>query len=196
MGAPVADLQKLGLKLFTADGVAVAPREFVPIFHRWIQGGALSDLLLVDIADYEHVPEGPGVVLVAHDGNFSVDLGGGRMGLLYTRKQPAAGDLAARLHSLAKTVLGACQLLESDPALAGRMRFRGDRLQLIANDRLLAPNDAATLATLRPAVDALLTTLYGDGSCTVQHDPDPRQRLTLSVQAPHPVSVADLLQRL
>ena len=30
-------------------------------------------------------------MLVAHEGNFSLDLGGGRMGLAYNRKTPVDG---------------------------------------------------------------------------------------------------------
>ena len=57
----------------------------IPVFHRWIQQQALPGLLL-DVADYRHVPEGPGVVLVAHEAIYGLDQGGGRLGLLYNRR--------------------------------------------------------------------------------------------------------------
>ena len=63
MSAPIEELQRIGVKLFMVDGVSVRPREFVPVFHRWIQTQAVRDQLLIDVADYEHVPEGPGVLL-------------------------------------------------------------------------------------------------------------------------------------
>src|SRR4030095_5221476 len=74
MGAAIEALQRIGVKLFAADGSSVQPREFVPIFHRWIQTQAVANHLLIDVADYAHVPDGPGVLLVAHEGNFSLDL--------------------------------------------------------------------------------------------------------------------------
>lgn len=195
MSAPVEELQRIGIKLFMADGVSVRPREFVPVFHRWIQTQAVSDQMLIDIADYAHVPNGPGVVLVAHQGNFSVDLTGSHMGLAYNRKVPASGALADRLRGVARTTLDACRLLEDEPALGGRIRFRGDELHVFANDRLQAPNTAETLVAFQPALEALLRALYGDAACTVTPEADPQERFGVRVQAPTPASVRELLER-
>jgi hypothetical protein len=194
--AALEELQRIGIKLFAADGAALRPRELVPVFHRWIQTQAIRELLLIDVADYAHVPGGPGVMLVAHEGNFSLDLGGGRMGLSYTRKIPAPGTLAERVRGVARTALDACRRLESEAGLNGRLRFRADELVLFANDRLLAPNSAATLAGFRPAVQELLRGLYGDVECTVTPEPDARERFSVHVRAPAAASVHQLLQRL
>jgi len=197
MGAPIEELQRIGLKVFASDDSAVRAREFVPIFHRWIQTRALGELLLVDVADYAHVPEGPGAVLVAHEGNFSIDLADERLGLLFYRKTPAPGTLVDRLRRLAHITLQAARLLEQDPALAGRLRFRGEALELFANDRLLAPNDDATRMAFAPALRELLTTLYGAVDCRVETPQrDRRERFALHITAPAAVSVADLLTRL
>jgi len=190
-----ADVQRVGLKLYCADGVAMRPHELVPVFHRWIQQRAV-DQMLIDVADYEHVPDGPGVVLVAHEGNYSIDCAGGAMGLMYYRKQPVDGDLAARLVSLTRTVLQAARLLEQDGALGGRLRFRGDRLELFANDRLRAPNVEASYSAFRPLLDGLLGRLYGDTRCTIGRASDPRDRFSVSVSAPVAPSVEQLLARL
>lgn len=195
MSETLTDLQRIGIKLFCADGVAVRPQELVPIFHGWIQRHDVEQML-VDVADYDHVPAGPGVVLVAHEGNYSIDLGDGQIGLMYTRKQPVAGDLAARLASLARTVLQAARLLERDAALGGRMRFRGERVSLFANDRLRAPNDAATYAAFQPVLDAFLRRLYGDAPCTVTRPRDTRERFGFQIAAATAVGVDDLLARL
>ncbi|MEO8603776.1 MAG: hypothetical protein ABI629_14475 [bacterium] len=195
MSEQLADLQRIGLKLFCADGAAVQPHEFVPIFHHWIQQHSVEQML-IDVANYEHVPDGPGIVLVAHEGNYSIDLGGGQLGIMYTRKAPVQGDMVARLTSLARTVFGAARLLEQDAALGGRLRFRGDRLALFANDRLRAPNDAPTYAAFQPTLDALLHKLYGDAKCEVARPGDPRSRFGVSITASIPASVDELLARL
>lgn len=195
MAAPLAELQRLGLKLACAEGVALPAHDLVPVWHRWIQQRAVEQLL-IDVADYEHVPEGPAVVLVAHEGNYALDGGDGVLGLMYYRKQPAAGDLAARLASLARTVLTAARLLEQDPALGGKVRFRADRLELFANDRLRAPNVAATYAAFQPTLDALLETLFPGTPCDIQRPSDPRDRFTLRITAPQPATVDQLLARL
>ena len=73
------DLQKIGMKFFAEDGSTIDLVEFIPIFHRWIQNKALSDLL-IDVADYSHVHAGPGILLIAHEGNYAVDETGNRRG--------------------------------------------------------------------------------------------------------------------
>ena len=63
---------------------------FIPLFHRFIQQGALEGML-IDVADYAHVPGGPGVLLVGHDVDYAIDSNRGRASLLVTRKR--FGDL-------------------------------------------------------------------------------------------------------
>ena len=55
------DAEKLQLKIFvTADSARAAqPDAFIAVFHRWIKDGTLPELVL-DVANYAHVPEGPG----------------------------------------------------------------------------------------------------------------------------------------
>src|SRR2546423_15285818 len=86
------DSHKLVLKFFLDDPSAVPETSFVPVFHSFIQTHALPDHLLIDVADYTHVPDGPGTVLVSHEANLYMDHSvGGRLGLMYQRKQPIAG---------------------------------------------------------------------------------------------------------
>jgi hypothetical protein len=37
-----------------------------PLFHEWIRTDRLPDETFIDVADYSHLKDGPGVVLVAH----------------------------------------------------------------------------------------------------------------------------------
>jgi hypothetical protein len=194
MPAALSDLHRIGIKVPSADG-ALPARDLVPVFHRWIQTGAIPGHLLIDVADYDHVPEGPGVLLVAHEGNLGMDLIGGRLGLLYYRKQPLAGDLAARLRACIATALHACRLLERDAALAGRVRFNAGTLEIFANDRLHAPNEAATYDAFQPVLDGLLRTLYGDARCNVERPADARARFGVTVTGPT-ATVDQLLARL
>src|SRR5205814_1119849 len=120
---------------------------------------ALADHLLIDVADYKHVPEGPGTVLVSHEANIYTDQGEGRLGLLYFRKQPFAGaaTFAERLRATFRDALEACNLLEEEPALHGRVRFRTDELLFRVYDRLLAPNTDETFAEVKPELEAFLS---------------------------------------
>src|SRR5471032_3277875 len=93
---------KLTVKIFT-DSDPFAPDEFIPIFHRWIQDQSLPNHLLIDVADYAHVPAGPGTLVVASEANIHMDRSENRLGLLYVRKQPLAG--ANTLHDQLRSVL-------------------------------------------------------------------------------------------
>ena len=196
MDHAVAELQRIGLKLFIEDEENAAPRptDFIPVFHDWIQRHAV-DGLLIDVADYDHLAEGPGVMLVAHEGNYCIDRRD-RVGLLYSRKHPIEGPLSQRLTSLCQILLKAARLLEDEPQLGGRVKFGGDEIQLIANDRLLAPNTEAALTALRPALAEFLGKLYNGDECQVSRDVDPRERLTLTIKAPQPIPLQTLLDRM
>src|SRR5437762_11773460 len=116
------DSHKIAVKFF-ADLAPEASGQnevhFVPIFHSWIQTQAVPDHLLVDVADYAHVHHGPGAVLIAHEANFSTDNTDGRLGLMYVRKQPAAGSFAERVRQALVAALEGCKRLEDDPNVAG-----------------------------------------------------------------------------
>ena len=107
----VEGLHRFGLKLFVDADAVVSPHAYIPVFHRWIQTGSV-DGLLIDVADYSNLADGPRVLLVAHEGNYAIDDSGGRPGLVYTRKQPLDGPFADRLDTVSRTLLGAARLLE------------------------------------------------------------------------------------
>ena len=91
------ETHKIIVKFFVEDASRIRGEQFVPIFHSWIQQKAIPEHLLIDVADYQHVAGGPGTLLVAHEANFSTDREDGQLGLMYTRKQPAAGEFSDRL---------------------------------------------------------------------------------------------------
>lgn len=189
------DLYRLGVKFFAGDGATIALPEFLPVFHRWIQQGVLDGLLL-DVADYSHVHAGPGVLLIAHEGNYSVDESGDRRGMAYYAKYPQPGVLPDRLRAICSKTLHACRLLEQEPALGGRMKFNGGEFQVFANDRLLAPNTDATTSALRPAIDVLVGKLYPGAKCEFAREQDPKERFSVTVKVSVDASIAELLGRI
>tara|TARA_B100000686_G_scaffold287783_1_gene313482 strand:- start:471 stop:1058 length:588 start_codon:yes stop_codon:yes gene_type:complete len=83
----------------------VDPESVIPVFNRWISDRTLEDHLMIDIADYRHVPNGPSVILVGHEADIVIDHGDGWPGLAYIRKgnwQEASNDhgdaLSLRIH--------------------------------------------------------------------------------------------------
>ena len=90
------NLERVGVKFFCDAGEAVELSELIPVFHRWIQTNALGRLL-IDVADYSHMTEGPGVILVGHEGIYAMDETGGRRGLVYYVRRPVDGSLTEHL---------------------------------------------------------------------------------------------------
>lgn len=189
------ELHKLGVKLFVQDPTPVELLEFIPIFHRWIQTKALDDLL-IDVADYSHVHAGPGILLVAHEGNYGFDETGNRRGLLYYSKHSLEGNLAARLTTVCRKTLKACRLLEQEPELEGRIKFRGEELQVFANDRLIAPNTDETFAAFESALSEFLAKLYPGEEYLLIRETDPRERFSVTARTSVSVEVGTLLERL
>src|SRR5262249_51825188 len=126
----------------------------------------------------------------------------GRLGLLYSRRRethPSRQGLQSvgeRLASVFQCALAACQRLEAEPALAGRCRFRGEEMLLRCNDRLQAPNTAATYHDLKYALDPFLATLYPGQRVTLEHVREGSSRLTVVIKAAENPDVETLLQRL
>jgi hypothetical protein len=119
-------------------------------------------------------------------------MSGGRVGLLYYRKAPVDGPL-----SIVKSALQACSLIESDPLLNGQMRFRTNELAIVANDRLAAPNNDATLSLLTPPLSAALARILPENKFTLKRSSaNPKERFAVTVETGESASVDTLLARI
>ncbi|MBV8804423.1 MAG: hypothetical protein JO042_05235 [Sinobacteraceae bacterium] len=189
------DLHKFGIKFFAADAEGIDILKLIPIYHRWIQQNALEDLL-IDVADYSHVPAGPGVMLIAHEGNYALDETGHERGVVYYSKHELTGELPERFARVARKALRAAQLMSEDTELGGALKLPGNRLEFFANDRLAAPNTDATYTELQPALDTFLHRLYAGAPYSLARETDPKERLSVRVQAQGEVGLNTLLARL
>lgn len=147
----------------------------IELFHRCIQRGLLAGLLL-DVADYRHVPDGPGVLLVGHDVDHGVD----DRGLVVTRKR-STDDAATQLQDALRAVLAAADVLDADPALD--VELDRTRLEITVPDRSLGDRDELA-ARLRDELTPVLTGLLGDDTQVTVVDGDARGAATLQVTAP------------
>ena len=188
--------QRLGLKILLEEPLRAEAREFIPVFHSWIQNQAVEGHLLIDVHDYSHVHRGPGILLVAHEGNFSLDQGDNRPGLLYYRKQDLDGNREECIRDVFRQTLLACSRLESDPVLGGRVRFHTREMLLLANDRLHTPNDAETFERLRPVLTRALSAILGRGVFSLDRVEDPRERFSIWIRARRSFRPGYLLRRL
>jgi hypothetical protein len=189
------ELQHVNCKLRIADTGTPDLAPLIPVFHAWIQGQVFGDLLL-DIADYRHVPGGPGVIVIGQAGDYSVDHTDIRLGVRYNRKAPLDGSNQDRLRQAAQAALTACQRLESEASLNGKFRFNGRDIELFINDRLLAPNRESTRHAAQPEFDAFFRQLFRGSEYSLSYGDDPRKLFAVSAASSRAFQVGELLSNL
>ncbi|MCG5051778.1 MAG: hypothetical protein KA712_02355 [Myxococcales bacterium] len=187
--------EKLQIKLF-ATTHTVSLEAFVPVFHEWIRVNKLPELM-IDVAPYDHVPHGPGILFVGHGSDYFIDEGKGRLGLLYSRKREAPAPGERLRDSLRRAVYVASQL-EAEPSLAGHLKFATNELLLRVNDRLRLPSSPAAFEANKAELQAFFGDVLGT-AVELSLVSEPRELFTVSVKlppgAPSP-SLAELLTRL
>ena len=188
------ELQKINVKVFTAEPSKVPLTDFIDVFHGWIQA---TDGVYLDVADYSHMQAGPGIVLVADDANVSIDETDNRRGLLYSQKRKLGGSNLEKLSAVLRSALENCQRLEQEPTLCGKLRFAGNQVEILVNDRLVAPNTDVTFEKIRPEIDFLARRLYATTNFTLlRNQQDPRHRFNVTISTPLSFETKTLLNNL
>jgi hypothetical protein len=149
---------RIAIKFFLQQPIDA--ETLIPVLHRWIQEQSLSGHLLIDVARYEHVSDGPHIVLVGHEANISLDDMDGKWGLMYQRKRPMDGAFEQRFGAVLAATLEACSKLETEPELAGSVKFKTDEFDLKILDKLEAPNEPGTLKQLEPAIQSVVEKVF------------------------------------
>ena len=173
------NVQHINIKFFIENPEEVKLEEYSGVFNSWIQRHVTPERL-IDVADYTHVHNGPGVILIGHEADYSLDARAGRLGLLYNRKAPLAGSTLEKLTQAARAALTAVRRLEKENGL----KFSGGEIQVAINDRLLVPNTPESFTALQPDLKTFFNTLYGgaDHILTYQSS-NPRERFTVVAKA-------------
>jgi len=186
------DVFKISVKFFAEEPTNIGEHEFVPIFHSWIQQKAVPQHTLIDVADYAHVHNGPGTVLIAHEANFYTDRNDGQLGLTYSRKMSAGDTLIDRLRQAYVGALESCARLEE----TGRLKFRTDESAIRFNDRLLAPNSPETFNQAKPDIERVAAELYAGVAVDIEHYFSQNLLFEVRVRASDSPPIATLLNRL
>ncbi len=195
MSAPTP--QRLAVKFFAGPdpGPGLELEPFIGLFHQFVQEKQVEGLL-IDVADYAHVPEGPGILLVGHEVDYAIDLAGGRTGLLTTRKRTRGLGFAEVLRDTLRKAVVALRAIES--SRVGGLRFRTDVIEVQLLDRLVAPNSDAAWSALRAEAEAGMAELYGDAKLEIARidSEDARRPLAFRVTAQQAPDAETLLERL
>ena len=174
-------MEHANVKVFAkhADGVKLS--DAILVFHRWIQDGVFPETL-IDVADYSHVPAGPGVLLIGHEANYSLDNSRNRLGLLYARKTASDASAERVLDQSYDAALAACRCLEQETDFRGRLTFDPEEIEVTLNDRLLHPNTDEGWEAVRPEATDFLDRRFGGGHTLQRVVADPRERLTFTIR--------------
>jgi len=186
------ELQHVNVKLYLQDPQEVKLEAVIPVFHGWIQSKACEELM-IDVADYRHVHAGPGVVLVGHQADYSVDNTDNRLGIRYNRKAALEGSNCDRFSQALGAALRACRRLEADERLNGSLRFDRREMKLFVNDRLLAPNTARVRKSLQAQLREFFGSIFGDGEFEMKFDSNPRSLFGVEVKAARPLVLDEVL---
>jgi hypothetical protein len=195
MSAPLESPQ-LAVKYFLSDPIGVDLQELLPIFHRMIQRNVLAHELMIDVANYAHVHNGPGVMIICNTAHYSVDTRHGRPGILFAKKRESHGGVQDRLREAFRSVLLFSDLLASELELGGRYAIDTGAFEFGVMDRLLAPNTAATDDGARPVLGSFVESLYRTDDVAISQRIEPRTPFLLKVRVGGPPSTKELLARL
>ena len=182
------DLQKFGVKLFFNTNGNFDSKDFIPVFHNWIQNKIIDDHLLIDVADYSHIPDGPGVMLVAHEGNFSLDQESYHPGIMYMRKTEISGSFNERFNMVLSTVIKAANRL-SDININKQVDFKPNLFRFIANDRLYAENTAYNQDLYKQKIQKSLEGKYPGIQLKLRDYSDDNERLAFTVSFSNDIDI-------
>ena len=182
---------KFQVKVYTKDR-DVELEKLVPVFHQWIRAKKISDELLIDVADYAHVPQGPGVVLIGHQSDYYLDMADERPGLLYSRKRGYEGDFQGGIDDAFRRALEACRMLEAERELG--LEFGTTELLFRVQDRLNAPNDESTYEAYEPALKQTTRAFFGE-SARLERIGGPREPFSVRIRTEADGTVEEALAR-
>ena len=168
--------KRLAVKFSLAREPQLQPADLVPIFQRWIQQKTVPGML-IDVIDYKHVPEGPGIVLVADEADYAWDLGAGTVGLRYIRKRALPDSLADALRLCFEHAETAARQLESEAP--GDVVFDFSAAEIAFFDRLAFPNDDAAAESTQAALSEILPGVLGADVTLSRQIDDARYPLTI-----------------
>lgn len=188
--------KRISVKLFARNPEVADISDFTAVLQRWIQQHTL-DGLLIDVVDYKHMHDGPGIILIGDEGDTAYDLRDGKPGVMYTLKRHEETALSGVLQNAFRIVLSAAIALETDAALNG-LRFDYSTVKVEFLDRLNYPNRPETWTALEAAgeLHSFVAARYDEAAkIELAHD-DPREVFALLLRTENALTGQTLLERL
>jgi len=183
--------KRIKVKFFFKDGYEVQDEAFIALFHKWIQEQKVENHLLLDVADYSHVPNGLSIILIAHEADFALDTENHTIGFSYTRKQdwPESADvLSKRIQLCLEENTKAAKFL-ADSNIP-EVDFEAIEVRLV--DKLAVPETPEEQAVVKAAFETALKEVYGEAiTVAVEAAPgDARRAYGLRAKVSVPEAIA------
>lgn len=186
--------RRLGAKFSLKSQPRMQPAQILPIFQRWIQERRVAGML-IDVIDYKHVEDGPSVVLIADEADYSYDLADGQPGLNYIQKRELPDDLEAALRLVVLRAMQGAQALQAEAP--DDLVFDYSAVKISFIDRMRYRNDAAVYERLRPELSRVMSAIYGADVTLSLASQDRRHLLAVHVEAaPESIDLEDISRRL
>jgi len=183
MNSQEVNLQHNNVKIFVDGELNVDLERFIEIFHGFVAEQSMDDMM-IDVADYRHVPAGPGVVMVGLEADYSIDNKDNRFGLRYNRKGALEGSNQDRLKQAFWAARNLCAQLEDE--LDG-LQFSRTEFEWFVNDRALAPNTAETREACQGEIETFLREGLGQSDFEIAYNTDPRSLFGAVIKLGQPV---------
>ena len=99
--------------------------------------------LLLDVADYKHILDGPAILLVGHEGRLRDRLQRRKTWAALPPQTDLGDNLSHALGTTLSQALHGVKLTENDVELQGKLKLRTDGATIVLLDRLNYPNMAS-----------------------------------------------------
>ncbi len=172
-----SNLQRIDVKLLLDCPPDPDLDQFLVIFDRWRKADD-HPADWVDLADYAHMPGGPGILIAGKRDTFSVNLNPPGPGLLTSVRRGLEGSLEDRFREALRRAREFNAAVMAEPEFPDDFSVRKGAWEIYVNDRLGFPNTDPTDRLVRPAVAAALGVAPG----LLTRDPDSRNRLGYSAR--------------
>lgn len=159
----------------------INPHDFVKLFNTWIPE---SPEIFIDVADYQHVKNGPVIYLAGYHTDYILDHSNGRLGLMMNQKSSMDGDSRQKILGTFIPFLKRCQLLQDE--------FVTDEIEFMVNDRALVPNEKKSFDEIKPILEELGKKIWG--GVVLSHESNPRIRFAARLKGSNEVSIADMIK--
>jgi len=155
----IRDLQRIQIKIASNAEPKVNLEPLIAIFARW-RKETNPAAEWVDLADYAHMVDGPGVMLIGHRCYIGFDLAK-PLGVIYAARKGLTGGLKERIASTFHSCFEMTQRLIREPEFPKNVALLTNSLDIRFNDRLATPNNAETDMELRPVLTEVLNSIFG-----------------------------------